>query len=94
MRSANGKPDKELRKDWKLKQASRSGSHSYVSISEIRTWDRDFESDLDRINAIDKETSLLIKIAPQWSAEEFYSARTAANPDYTKGSEHFVTRAL
>ena len=55
-------------------------------------WDRDFESDLDRINAIDKETSLLIKIAPQWSAEEFYSARTAANPDYTKGSEHFVTR--
>jgi hypothetical protein len=55
-------------------------------------WDRNFTSDLDRINVIDEETSLLIKIAPEWSAEEFYSARTAENPDYTKGSEHFVTR--
>src|SRR6266404_876364 len=37
VRSAKGKPDTALRRDWKLKQASRSGSHSYVTISEIRT---------------------------------------------------------
>ena len=55
-------------------------------------WDRDFATDLERVDVIDGETSLLLKIAPKWSAEEFYAARTAANPDYTKGSEHFVTR--
>jgi len=37
VRSANGKSDSVLRRDWKLKQASRSGSHSYVSISDVRT---------------------------------------------------------
>lgn len=56
------------------------------------TWDRPFASDLERVNAIDAETALLLKIAPEWSAEEFYSACTAANRDYAKGSEHYVTR--
>jgi hypothetical protein len=37
VRAARGKTDRELRLDWKLKQASRSGSHSYVSISDVRT---------------------------------------------------------
>jgi hypothetical protein len=55
-------------------------------------WDRHFASDLDRIEAIDEETSLFLKIAPEWSAEKFYSACTATNPDFTKGSEHYVTR--
>lgn len=35
--SARKQKDAALRKDWKLKQASRGGSHSYVSISEVRT---------------------------------------------------------
>ena len=55
-------------------------------------WDRPFASDLERVNAIEAETGLLLRIAPDWSAEEFYSARTATDPDYTKGSEHYVTR--
>jgi hypothetical protein len=55
-------------------------------------WDRAFASDLERVEVIDRETALLAKIAPAWSAEEFYSACTAANPDFTKGSEHYVTR--
>jgi hypothetical protein len=55
-------------------------------------WDRPFTSDLDQVNAIDAETSVLLKIAPEWSAEEFYSARVRADPDFTKGSEHYVTR--
>ena len=56
------------------------------------SWDGPFTNDLDRVNAIDAETALLLKIAPDWSAEKFYSARTAASPDVTKGSEHYVTR--
>ena len=55
-------------------------------------WDRDFESDLERVDAIEAETELLLKIAPEWSAEGFYSGRTEANPDIAKGSEHYVTR--
>ena len=55
-------------------------------------WDRSFPSDLEQVNAIDTETSLLLKIAPEWSAEEFYSACVTADPDFTKGSEHYVTR--
>jgi len=55
-------------------------------------WDGPFTNDLDRVNAIDAETALLLKFAPDWSAEKFYSACTAANPDVTKGSEHYVTR--
>ena len=47
-----------------------------------------------RVNAIDKETALLVEIAPEWSAEAFYLQCTAANPDITKGSEHYVTRYL
>lgn len=55
-------------------------------------WDRLFANDLDRVTAIDKETALLLQIAPEWNAEAFYSACTAANADVTKGSEHYVTR--
>jgi len=55
-------------------------------------WDRPFTSDLEQVNAIDAETSLLLKIAPEWSAEEFYSVCVTADPDFTKGSEHYVTR--
>jgi hypothetical protein len=57
-------------------------------------WNGPFANALDRVNTIDRETALLLEIAPQWSAEEFYLACTAANPDVTKGSEHFVTRYL
>jgi hypothetical protein len=55
-------------------------------------WDRPYTSDLEQVNAIDAETSLLLNIAPEWSAEEFYSACVTADPDFTKGSEHYVTR--
>lgn len=55
-------------------------------------WDRPYTSDLEQVNAIDAETSLLLKIASEWSAEEFYSACVTADPDFTKGSEHYVTR--
>ena len=58
------------------------------------TWNGPFANALERVNAIDREAALLLEIAPQWSAEEFYLACTAANPDVTKGSEHFVTRYL
>ena len=37
VRSAKGKSNSALRQDWKSKQLSRSGSHSHVSISDIRT---------------------------------------------------------
>lgn len=59
--------------------------HSYA-------WDRDFATNLERVDVIERETSLLLKVAPEWSAEKFYAARTMANPDITKGSEHYVTR--
>jgi hypothetical protein len=55
-------------------------------------WDRDFATALERVDVIDKETSLLLEVAPQWSAEKFYAACTIADPDITKGSEHYVTR--
>ena len=55
-------------------------------------WDRAHTSDLEQVNAIDAETELLLNIAPEWSAEEFYSARVTADPDFAKGSEHYVTR--
>jgi hypothetical protein len=55
-------------------------------------WDRSYASDLEQVDAIDAETALLLKIAPEWSAEEFYSACVTADPDFTKGSEHYVTR--
>lgn len=58
------------------------------------SWNGPFANALERVNAIDKEAALLLKIAPQWSAEEFYLACTAANADVTKGSEHYVTRYL
>ncbi|MGH8093351.1 MAG: hypothetical protein ACREIF_07760 [Chthoniobacterales bacterium] len=29
---------------------------------------------------------------PEWSAEDFYSARVTPDSDFTKGSEHYVTR--
>jgi hypothetical protein len=56
------------------------------------SWNGPFASELERIEAIDRETALLLKIAPEWSAEEFYRTCTATNSDVTKGSEHFVTR--
>ena len=37
VRSSKGKGDSALRRDWKLKQVSRSGSLTYVSISDVRT---------------------------------------------------------
>lgn len=55
-------------------------------------WDGPFANDLERVNAIDKETALLLEIALEWSAETFYLAHTAATSDVTKGSEHYVTR--
>jgi len=55
-------------------------------------WHGPFATDLARIDAIDAETTLLVKIAPEWSAEAFYSAQTPADADVTKGSEHYVTR--
>lgn len=58
------------------------------------SWNGPFSSDLGRVEIIDKETDLLIKVAPEWSAEQFYSTCTSANPDFTKGSEHYVTRYL
>ena len=61
-------------------------------LGDSYAWDRDFASDLERVDAIDRETSLLLKIASEWSAENFYSVHTMANPDITKGSEHYVTR--
>nr|MBA3353921.1 hypothetical protein [Blastocatellia bacterium] len=56
------------------------------------SWNGPFANDLERINAIDKETTLLLQIAPEWSAEEFYLAQTSADADATRGSEHYVTR--
>ncbi len=58
------------------------------------SWNGPFSSDLERVNAIDEETALLLKIAPEWSAEVFYLAQTPADADATKGSEHYVTRYL
>lgn len=57
-------------------------------------WYGPFTSDLEQVNAIDAETVLLVKIAPQWSAEAFYSAQISTDADVTRGSEHFVTRYL
>ena len=74
-----------LRRDWKLKQASRSGSHSYVSVSDVLArLNGPFANALDRVNAINRETTVLLEIAPHWSAEEFYLTCTAANPDVTR----------
>lgn len=61
-------------------------------LGRSHAWHGPFATDLARINAIDAETNLLLKIAPEWSAEAFYSAQTAADADATKGSEHYVTR--
>ena len=58
------------------------------------SWHGPFATDLEQINAIDAETALLVKIAPQWSAEAFYSAKIGPDADVTKGSEHYVTRYL
>jgi len=54
------------------------------------SWDGPFATDLEQINAIDAETALLLKIAPQWSAEAFYSVKIGPDADVTKGSEHYV----
>jgi hypothetical protein len=63
-------------------------------LGRSHSWDGPFASDLEQVNAIDKETALLLKIAPVWSAETFYLTQTKANADVTKGSEHYVTRYL
>jgi len=39
------------------------------------SWDGPFANDLERVNAIDAETALLLKIAPDWSAEKFCAER-------------------
>ncbi len=57
-------------------------------------WDRPYANDLEKVEAIETETGVLLDIALAWSAEEFYSARVAADPDFAKGSEHYVTRYL
>ena len=51
-----------------------------------------FRSELERVDSIDAEEALLLKLAPEWSAAEFYLAHTAGNPDFTQGSEHIVVR--
>lgn len=56
------------------------------------SWHGPFANDLERINAIDQETALLLRVAPDWNAERFYSAQLDPDADVTKGSEHFVTR--
>lgn len=58
------------------------------------SWHGPFANDLERINAIDAETALLAKLAPEWNAEAFYSAQIDPDADVTKGSEHYVTRYL
>jgi hypothetical protein len=58
------------------------------------SWDGPFATDLEKISAIDSETALLVQIAPQWSAEAFYSVKIGPDADVTKGSEHYVTRYL
>ena len=55
-------------------------------------WDRSYASDLEQVDAIDTETALLLRVALEWSAEDFYSARVTPDSDFTKGSEHYVTR--
>jgi hypothetical protein len=55
-------------------------------------WDRSYANDLEQIDAIDKETALLLRVAPEWSAEDFYSGRVTPDSDFTKGSEHYVAR--
>ncbi len=52
------------------------------------SWHGPFANDLERINAIDEETALLAKLAPEWNAEAFYSAQIDTDADVTKGSEH------
>lgn len=58
------------------------------------SWNGPYASDLEKVEAIEAETGVLLQIAPDWSAEEFYSIRVAADPDFAKGSEHYVTRYL
>lgn len=56
------------------------------------SWNGPFANALEKIEAIDKETALLLNIAPEWNADEFYLECTSSNADVTKGSEHYVTR--
>lgn len=58
------------------------------------SWHGPYANDLEKVEAIEAETGVLLRIAPDWSAEEFYSSRVAADPDFAKGSEHYVTRYI
>jgi hypothetical protein len=50
------------------------------------------ESALRRAQDIEAEQELLVRLAPQWDAGEFFRRRTEGAPDFTRGSEHFVVR--
>ena len=51
-----------------------------------------FTSDLALANEIAGEERLLVEAAQNWSAAPFFDTHTAGEPDFTKGSEHYVVR--
>jgi hypothetical protein len=51
-----------------------------------------FTSDLALAEEIATEEQLLVKAALTWSAARFFDLHTAGQPDFTKGSEHYVVR--
>ena len=51
-----------------------------------------FPSSLALAQEIEAEERLLVTAARNWSAAAFFEAYTAGEPDYTKGSEHYVVR--
>lgn len=51
-----------------------------------------FTSSLALAEEIEAEEKLLAKAAKNWSAAFFFETYTAGEPDYTKGSEHYVVR--
>lgn len=53
---------------------------------------RCFTSDLALAEEIAAEEQLLVEAAKNWSAASFFDVHTAGEPDFTKGSEHYVIR--
>jgi hypothetical protein len=53
---------------------------------------RCFASDLALAEEIAAEERLLVDAAKNWSAANFFDCYTAGEPDFTKGSEHYVVR--